>query len=181
MPAQIAPRPRAVPQSRRRSAHDDGQFPPRWPAKVGLTLCAFGLSVAGYLTFEHYTSSTSLACPAGSGEVNCLKVTTSAYAMIHGTPVADLGLVYFAIMALFQVPAAWRSNHGPIRVARIVWATIGVTTALWLVYAELFKVNSICLWCTAVHLLTLLLFAATIFATASTGRDSNPSPKIPER
>ena len=88
---------------------------PRWPAAAGVTLCAIGFGIAGYLTFEHYTSSTSLTCPAGGGAVNCLKVTTSIYSMIHGVPVALLGLVFFAVMAVLQSPPAWRSHRSDIR------------------------------------------------------------------
>ena len=42
-----------------------------------------------------------------------------------------------------------------IRAARLVWSLAGVGTALWLVYAELFKIDAICLWCSAVHVITL--------------------------
>ena len=127
-----------------------------------------GFGIAGYLTFEHYTSSTSLTCPAGGGAVNCLKVTTSIYSMIHGVPVALLGLVFFAVMGVLQSPPAWRSHRSEIRAARVVWSLIGVGTALWLVYAELFKIDAICLWCTSVHVLTLLVFITTVFGTVST-------------
>jgi uncharacterized membrane protein len=43
-----------------------------------------------------------------------------------------------------------------------------VATALWLIYAELFRIDAICLWCTAVHVLTLLLFISTVFGTVAT-------------
>lgn len=129
-----------------------------------------GFAVAGYLTFEHYTSSTSLSCPAGGGAINCLKVTTSIYSMIHGVPVAVLGLVFFAVMAVLQSPPAWRSDRLEIRAARVVWSLVGVGTALWLVYAELFKIDAICLWCSAVHVITLAVFVTTVFGTASTSR-----------
>ncbi len=33
---------------------------PRWPALVGTAASLAGLGVAGYLTYEHYTGSTSL-------------------------------------------------------------------------------------------------------------------------
>ena len=156
---------------------------PRWPAAVGLTLCGLGFAVAGYLTFEHYTSSTSLSCPAGGGAVNCLKVTTSIYSRIHGVPVALLGLVFFAVMAVLQTPAAWRSQRRELRTARVLWALVGVATALWLIYAELFKVDAICLWCTSVHILTLLLFVTTVFGTVATAPETGfdeAGPEMPE-
>lgn len=33
----------------------------------------------------------------------------------------------------------------------------GMVMVLWLVYVEIFKVDAICLWCTGVHVVTLLL------------------------
>jgi uncharacterized membrane protein len=140
----------------------------RWPAAVGLTLSGLGFAVAAYLTYEHYTSSTSLTCPAGGGAINCLKVTTSIYSRIHGVPVALLGLVFFAIMAVLQTPRAWRSEHWWLRGARVLWSLVGVVTALTLIYDELFRIDAICLWCTAVHVLTLLLFISTVFGTVAT-------------
>jgi uncharacterized membrane protein len=142
--------------------------PPRWPWIAGLALSILGFGIAGYLTYEHYTSSTSLSCPATGGIVNCLKVTTSIYSKIHGVPVAVLGLVFFAVMLLLQNPIAWASRHPVIRIGRLAWAAVGVATACWLIYAELFKLDAICLWCTSVHVISVILFATTVFGTAAT-------------
>lgn len=146
---------------------------PRWPWAVGLALCAGGFAVAGYLTYEHYTASTSLSCPAGGGIVNCFKVTTSTYSKIGGVPVAVLGLVFFTLMAVLQSPPAWRSDRTGLRAARLGWALTGVATAVWLIYAELFKLDAICLWCSAEHAISLALFALTAFATAVTAADDS--------
>jgi uncharacterized membrane protein len=62
----------------------------------------------------------------------------------------------------------WRSSSRSLRTGRVLWSLVGVGTALWLVYAELFKIDNICLYCTAVHVIALLLFATTAFATAAT-------------
>jgi uncharacterized membrane protein len=139
-----------------------------WPPAIGLVLSALGFGVSGYLTYEHYTGSKSLSCPATGGIVNCLKVTTSIYNNIHGVPVAVLGLVFFAVMSVLQSPPAWRSPTLAIRFARIVWSLVGVATALKLVYDELFKLDAICLWCTSVHVISLLLFITTVFGTVAT-------------
>lgn len=146
-----------------------------WPTIVGLTLSLIGFGIAGYLTYEHYTSSTSLTCPASGGIVNCLKVTTSQYSHIAGIPVALLGLIFFTVMLVLQSPWAWRKHWPPLRAGRLLWALIGVGTAVWLIYAELFKLDAICLWCTAVHTISVLLFAATAFASALTAEDPEPT------
>ena len=139
---------------------------PRWPGVVGTLASALGLGVAGYLTYEHYSSSSSLAC-SDNGVVNCLKVTTSSYSAVAGVPVAVLGLAFFAVMVVLQLPAMWRRTEPAIRIGRLAWAVVGLGTVLYLLYAELFAIDAICLWCTAVHTLTLVLFATTVYATSA--------------
>lgn len=154
-------------------ADESPSWAPRvlWPAIVGLALSAVGFGIAGYLTFEHYTSSASLTCPASGGIVDCLKVTTSQYSHIAGISVALLGLIFFIVMLALQSPWAWRNHRRPLRAGRVLWSLVGVGTAVWLIYVELFKLDAICLWCTAVHVIAVLLFVATAFATAVTAED----------
>jgi uncharacterized membrane protein len=141
---------------------------PRWPALVGSAISLAGLGVASYLTYEHYSGSNSLVC-SDKGIVNCLRVTTSSYSKVAGVPVAVLGLIFFAVMLMLQLPAAWNRPEPAIRTFRVAWAAGGLGTVLYLFYAELFRIDAICLWCTAVHILTFLVFASTIVATLSTG------------
>lgn len=131
---------------------------------MGSIICLAGLGVAGYLTYEHYTGSNSLVC-SDKGIVNCLAVTTSTYSKIAGIPVADLGLVFFAVMLPLQLPYTWRRSEPIIRNVRLAWATVGLVSVLYLLYTELFRIDAICLWCTAVHILTFIVFATTVYAT----------------
>jgi uncharacterized membrane protein len=46
---------------------------------------------------------------------------------------------------------------------------------LYLIYTELFTLNAICLWCTSVHIITILLFALIVpTAIARTSTQPNP-------
>ncbi len=166
----------AVPQkSRSNSRRTVMVVPPvRWPGYVGTVLSFLGFGIAGYLTFEHYTSSSSLTCPAGGGLINCLKVTTSPYSMIHGVPVAVLGLVFFAVMLVLQLPRTWARAEPAVRWGRVLWSLVGVGTAAWLIFAELFRLDAVCLWCTSVHVISLLVFIVTAFGTAAT----SPMPEL---
>ena len=143
---------------------------PRWPWIVGTPLSILGLGVAGYLTYEHYTGSTTLACPSGGAGsiVNCAKVTTSPWSVEWGIPVAVLGLVFFVVMVSLQSPWAWRRQWPILRTGRVVWCVVGLANALVLVYDELYRIHAICEWCTSVHVLTFLLFVSTLFGTIST-------------
>jgi uncharacterized membrane protein len=143
--------------------------PPRWLPWVSVALVVAGLGVATYLTIEHFTASTTLACP-DTGTINCQKVTTSAQSKLVGIPVAVLGLAYFLGMLPLVLPAAWRSDDRRLRMGRLVAAGLGVLFALYLIYAELFVINAICLWCTVVHVLAFALFTVVALGTALTAR-----------
>jgi uncharacterized membrane protein len=150
-------------------AEADGRVtwrPPRWAWPVTLVICLAGIAVASYLTYAHYTDASVLAC-SDKGVVNCAKVTTSEQSHFLGMPVAVLGLAYFLGMTALCSPWAWRRPERFVRVARLVAAGGGVVFVLYLLYAELFIIDAICLYCTIVHGLTVLLFAAVAIATAA--------------
>jgi uncharacterized membrane protein len=138
---------------------------PRWPVRSSLSLCVVGLAVSAYLTYEHFSASTSLACPE-TGAISCAKVTTSAYADVLGVPVALLGLLFFVGMTVLSLPAAWRSPSPWPGRARLAGVTSGVLFVVYLVWAELFRIDAICLWCTVVHVVTVALFAVIVLAVA---------------
>jgi uncharacterized membrane protein len=70
-------------------------------------------------------------------------------------------------MLALQSPWAWRSPLLAVRAGRIVWCLVGLGNAIVLIYDELVKIDAICELCTAVHVLTFLLFVGTIFGTIS--------------
>lgn len=134
--------------------------------RVALACAALGLLDAAYLTFEHFSSSTTLVC-SENGIVDCAKVTTSSYASFLGAPVALLGLLYFMAMSILCLPRVYRSPAPAIAWARIAGAVLGVAMVVYLVWAELFALDAICLWCTGIHVLTVVLFIAVLFEAAS--------------
>jgi uncharacterized membrane protein len=134
---------------------------------IGTLLCVAGLAVSSYLTYAHYYSPKVLVCPE-KGLINCTKVTTSSYSTQFGIPLAVLGLAYFVVSLGFHNPFAWRSPSLLVRYGRVAVAAGGTGMALWLVSVELFQLDAICLYCTAVHILTLLVFILTAIGTALT-------------
>ena len=134
---------------------------PSWVAPVGFALAIAGTAVATYLTIAHFTSPTVLAC-ASTGVVNCERVTTSAQSKVFGIPVAVLGLAWFVAMSGLCSPWAWRAHVSWIRTARLVSAGTAMAFVLWLVYAELFVIHAICLWCTVIHVLAFGLFVIVV-------------------
>lgn len=134
-----------------------------------LVVALLGVAVSAYLTVEHLTASSTLACPEGT-VINCAKVTTGPWSVIFGVPVAFLGLAYFVLMVALVSPPAWRRRR--FDVIRIVGVVLGALMVLYLVYVELFLVGAICLWCTAVHVLTVTLLGTVLWRTV--GREADP-------
>ena len=139
--------------------------PTRWAPLTSTVLCLVGLAVSVYLTFEHFSSSSSLVCPE-SATVNCVKVTTSSYSKLLGMPVAVLGLLFFIGLTPLCLPVAWRAASPWPNRLRLGGLTVGVVFVVYLVWAELFPIGAICLWCTAVHVVTVLLFAVVVLDAA---------------
>ena len=144
---------------------------PGWARLCSLIVSLAGLAVSAYLTVEHYSSSTTLACPE-TGVVNCVKVTTSSYSTLLGVPVALLGLLFFAAMSVLCAPVAWRASNPWVSRARLAGAVAGVAMVVYLVWAELFRIDAICLWCTVVHALAVALFAVLVLEAALRPQDA---------
>jgi uncharacterized membrane protein len=139
------------------------------PARSWWGWTAFVLSVAGfgvsfYLTVDHFTGAPPIC--AASGVIDCAKVTTSAESEVFGVlPVALLGLVYFAVLAAIDLPPLWRRGGAWGRYlswSRLVLAVAGIGMVFYLLYAELFSIKAICLWCTGVHVVTFLFFVLVV-------------------
>jgi len=144
---------------------------PGWVSVGSLALCTAGLAVSGYLTLVHYTTHVQLACSA-TGTIDCQKVTTSPQSMVGGIPVALLGVIFFALGVLLCLPRAWGSRSRGVRVVRIGWVVGGAAMVVRLVYAELFQIDAVCLWCSAVHVITVALFATVLVGEAVAAEDA---------
>jgi uncharacterized membrane protein len=138
-----------------------------WLRWTTLVLSIVGLGVSIYLTIEHFSGSNHLAgCSETAGAVNCTKVTTSSQSVVFGIfPVAVLGLAFFVFMVAANSPWAWRWNLPAFRWLRLGSVVIGIGFVLYLVYAELFQIQAICLYCTSVHIITFLLFVLIVVDT----------------
>ena len=155
--------------------------PAPWLQITTLVLALAGLGVSIYLTIAHFTESSLAGC-SESGLVNCTKVTTSAESYVFGIPVAVLGLAFFVFAVAIMSPWAWQSPRREIHLARLASMVVGIGFVLYLIYAELIIIGSICLYCTSVHAITFVLFVLTVFAAAAWGlKPGVPWKLIPSR
>jgi len=128
---------------------------PRWAEVVTLVLSVIGLGLSIYLTITHFQPQ-ALVC-SSHGVIDCAKVTTSAQSEIFGIPVAILGLADFTVLTALNTPWAWHAPWRGLHVARFVLVIVSMGFVLWLIFAEIIIIGSICLYCTGVHLTTFIL------------------------
>lgn len=114
-------------------------------------LALVGMAVAGYLTYTRY-SGASITCTSGG----CETVQESDYAVVAGIPVAVLGLIGYALIALTALSA-----HELARTAGAVLALVGFAFSAYLLYAQLGPIGSVCDWCLANDVVAVLLVPAT--------------------
>jgi uncharacterized membrane protein len=134
-----------------------------------MVVSVLGLADAAYLTYQHFTGATSFAGCSASGAVNCEAVTTSPESHVFGMPVSVLGLAFFVFMVAINSRWGWKARWPAVHWARLASVVVGIVFVLYLIWAELFRINAICLYCTGVHILTFILFALIIGRAAFSG------------
>ncbi len=142
---------------------------PAWVMSASMGLSLVAVAIASYLTVTHYSDPAALACP-DTGIVNCPLVTTSSWSLVLGVPLAVLGLVWAVAMTALTLPWAWRSGAAWVDRARLAASGTAAAMVMYLVYVELFRIGAICLWCTAMHLTVVGLFAVVLAARATPGK-----------
>lgn len=158
------------------SVHRADRVHPRLTGRVVVTSVAafFGLCISIYLTLTHYTNVVGLTCPGGGAgkAINCVKVTTSPQSIVFGIPVAVLGLAFFIPMFVLCLPRSWWSPNRYVAPLRLAMSVVSMGFVSYLLYAELFVIHAICLWCSTVHVLTFIIFVAVV-----TGWDEAVTPR----
>ena len=137
----------------------------RAPGLVVMLLMALaGLGISIYLTVVHYQGLGVAFCST-TGIVNCNKVTSSGNSVLFGSnvPITVPGMLWFIVsgaLAVVALVAIWRNRREParLRLFHLLWGLVGLAFVLYLVYAEIVLLHTLCEWCTVVHVLTFATF-----------------------
>ena len=129
-------------------------------ARLSLWLSIAGLLVSAYMTYAHFNAE-ALVC-SESAVIDCATVTTSKWSELFGIPVAFLGLAFFIGMTVLTLPFAWRVPV--LGTVRLLGIGVGVLMVVYLVAAEVLLIGKICIWCTVVHVITLVLAGLLVSA-----------------
>lgn len=160
---------------------------PLMAAVAALALVGVGISI--YLTAEHFAGAETRGfCPLSGGLINCGNVLTSKYSVVPGTqlPVSLPGILWFLMSGGLALAALWyaargRAEPARLRPALLAWGAVGVATVLYLVYCEFALIHYVCLWCTAVHILTLVTFFLALRAWQVSPAEVEPMRAGPQR
>ena len=128
-----------------------------------LLLSLLGSGIAIYLTAVHY-EHTPLICST-NGVIDCARVLSSSYSLIPGTsvPITIPGLGWCVVSGALAF-IGWRlaSSQHWLSITQLLWSCVGIVTALYLVYVEIVRLQTICAWCTALHVVILCMFLITL-------------------
>jgi uncharacterized membrane protein/protein-disulfide isomerase len=142
-------------------------------AKTRRLLLAFavlGLGASSWSSYVHYSLLTvpgyTSFCDV-SGAISCTQAYLSQYGSLWGVPVALGGVVYFATVLLIAGVAGQSSARGRENVPAYVFAlsTVALAFVLYLGWASLFKLNTVCLLCATTYVAVIALFIISAGAT----------------
>lgn len=117
-------------------------------------LSIIGIIVTIYLTWVHYTY-IQVACPETSA-INCAKVLSSQYSTIYHIPLTLFGLFYFLVFFIFSFFKKYAKYL-------FIFSVIGLLSVFALVYIEIGLLKTICLYCSSVHILVILIFFISLY------------------
>ena len=128
------------------------RIPKGWIGAL-IILSFVGFLDATYLTAKHYIG-LELNCILFKG---CEQVTTSAYAMVGGVPVALLGALYYLTVFLLFILYLDTKREIFLRIATL-FTPLGFLVSLWFLYLQIFVIKALCLYCLVSLATSTLLF-----------------------
>ena len=118
-----------------------------------LAVAPLGFADASYLTAEHFLNRV----PPCSIIHGCETVTTSAFSLILGVPVALLGTLYY-LTVIFGLVYFFQTQKTFVLKYIAALTGLGFAFSLWFVYLQFFVIHAICEWCMFSALTSTLLF-----------------------
>lgn len=135
---------------------------PKWFLVMGMVISVLGILDAGYLTYEHYTTSVGV-CPFTGGIINCTRVQNSQYAILFGVPIAVLGLVYYLAFGFVFYYTHYHKNRAVVLFALLILSFFGCLFSSWLLYIQIALIGYLCSFCILSFVLSLVLLIMDIY------------------
>jgi len=114
-------------------------------------ILGFIISLYGFIVQQKLKlSDTYVPLCDFSDKISCSAAFTSKYGELIGIPNTHLGLLFFVSVVLFELLG--------LSLVVFVITGMGFLISLYLAYLLYIKVRSVCVVCTAIYLINLLLF-----------------------
>ena len=140
-----------------------------------LILAVSGIVVSAFLASFHLSGQAAETFCTGAG--GCGTVNESTYSAVLGVPIAFIGLISYAAIAVMAILAmrGWEYREWvPLAVFGI--SLSGSLYSLYLTYLELFVIHAICPWCVASAVIMFALLAISSADLLALRRGPIPSP-----
>lgn len=138
---------------------------------IFLAFC--GLADSMYLA-QHETAGTPLLCNI-QGLSGCNVVAQSSYSHLFGIPLADYGILFFAILFVLAALELVLFDQLLRRVIQAV-ALGGFLASIVFMIIQVFLIGAICVYCTASAAITLIVFITAWFIEPIKKRVLPPTP-----
>ena len=135
-------------------------------------LAGAGLLAAAISSYMHlqlvsdpsYTSFCDI-----SDTVSCTQLYQSSYGSVAGVPVALGGVLWFGVVLLLVFADSARTTGSSENIAAylLVWSTVGLSVAMYMAYASVFVLQTLCLLCVVVYVAVAGIFLMTGSGTAT--------------
>ncbi|HEY6969315.1 MAG TPA: vitamin K epoxide reductase family protein [Candidatus Angelobacter sp.] len=120
---------------------------------VIVVLCLAGVAVSSVVLREHYSTDSS---PCNINDVwDCGTVNHSPYAAIHGVPVAMIGILGYALLAVLAGRFPWTTA---------VLALAALVFSLRMTWIEWKILLVWCIYCVSSQILIAIIFPLTVVA-----------------
>jgi uncharacterized membrane protein len=123
------------------------------PGLILAALDTFGLVVASYLSIVELSGNVPVCGPLQG----CEEVAKSDYAWIGPIPVAVFG-VALSLILLAAALGWWKTGDRRLLAVHYGLSLLGVTFEAWFMFAQVFLIQAVCVWCTAYGISLILRF-----------------------
>jgi len=120
-----------------------------------LALAFFGLADSAYLA-QHELSGAPLLCNI-QGLSGCNTVASSQYSQIFGIPLAEFGVLFYAVLFVLAALELVLFDRLLRRVLQAM-SLIGIIASLYFTYVQVFLIGAFCIYCLASAVTALFIF-----------------------
>ena len=119
---------------------------------IGVALCLYGISIEQEIRKNPLHKA---ACDI-SELISCTKTFTSPYAKLLGISNSWVGLIFYCgmlFLALFEM-----------RTLLLIGSVFSLFGSVYLAYLQYFKIKTVCLLCTALYIVNVVLFIGSYYS-----------------